>query len=157
MAVSGAGGRKQVVGTRRTTQRRARMTSRRTTAKDTKVQSRMMGMRTEGVKKAVDDEVDRASRAIVEAYNNVMVGWYDNILKRWPVRTGFSRDQLQLTAEQIGDMLVMKLENIAGYAAYIRQRWHATPNVAKRLLWDPSRTRARRILYYIGDFISKGE
>ena len=77
----------------------------------------------------------------------------DHVLKVWPVRTGFSRAQLQLTADAIGETLRMRIQNLASYAAYIRQNKYRTPNAAKRILWDHMDTLGDQMMERLGRFI----
>ncbi len=96
-------------------------------------------LRVEGVEALAREEVKQAARAAEKAYEEVFVPFYEKVEQEWPVKSGFSKGALQLRAKTVGPYLVMKLENIAFYAGWIRQRKERVQNLVSRLVWRPSR------------------
>lgn len=113
-----------------------------------------INLRLEGLESLVQGELETASQAMTQAYDEIIVKWFKRTQKIWPVRTGFSRGQLQLTFRQIDSTLLIKLENLASYAGYIRQRWMPKPHVVKRLIWDPSKNIGERMLDRVASHIA---
>lgn len=152
------GGRKMVVGTRRPNMlARPRFRLARSARKLRQPAHKgTVGLRIDGVEAIARNEVQTASDAAAKAYEEIMVPWFKRIERDWPVRTGFSKSVLQIHARSVQDTLIMTIEDLASYAFYIRQSWHATPNVAKRLLWDPSKKVGDRMLQRLGEHIQRG-
>lgn len=155
MAGTGSAGRKIIVGQRRSNtvgRPRFRLGATPRTVRQPPANG-FANIRVEGVEDTARQEVRRADVAIGRAYDEVLYDWFKIVERRWPVASGFSRGQLQVFAEQVDDTLVMRLQNLASYAAYIKQKWQSTPNVAKRLLWDPSNRLAERMIELSGDVL----
>lgn len=109
----------------------------------------------EGMDTVVRAALNRAAAAATVAYQGHYYTWYQRIIAEWPVLTGFSKKALQITADQEGPWLAMRIKNLAPYSLYIRQKGYTTPNAVKRLIWDPSKQvtleMARAIAEYVGD------
>lgn len=155
----GIGGRKEIVGTKRANvlSPRFRLGEAVRKVKQPK-RGTLASLQMEGVEKAAKAEIDRASRAAVGAYNDVLMAHFRNVVEaQWPVDTGFSKAQLQITADAVGDTLRMKIENLATYAGYIKQKGATIPHVVKRLMWSHSKRIGDDMMARLRTFIVDGE
>lgn len=148
-------GRREIIGQRRPTQRRApafRLPGRvRSVTQPRNGRIRVVG--TEDVAQAACND---AARAAQRTYDEVLVPWFDEIREEWPVKTGFSKGALQLTAKPVGPYLKMRLENLAFYAGWIRQRKERTQNLVARLVWKPSQRVADEMTKRLRQWLADG-
>lgn len=108
----------------------------------------------EGAEAAAEALVRDAYEGTSQAYVDEVRPFFDRVEEQWPVATGFSKGALELEMRIVGGAVVASIRNIASYAGYIRQRKFRVPHVATRLVFNPSKALADRLLERIGHLLA---